>query len=208
MRNYYILLILLSSILLSGCESKQLNPEISANIVDTNEPIKETVQVTDEISNPDFILSADINPSQIVKYFMKDDVYYALVLQPSMNVLLTLPSNFKSTFVGVLRARKSDKAWSKYIEIKDVNPADKNNPYYLWLTKDQIRLTVVDQNGAGSGEGLMKVFKIENNKAELIGCYYYSGSDSANNYFSNTKNLSKFESQSMESCTNADIKIF
>jgi hypothetical protein len=128
-------------------------------------------------------------------------------MQNSMNVVLQTPADFKPQFVGVLRAQKEDTAWTKFIEIKDNIATDKNNPYYLWPLKNQLRLSVVDQNGAGSGEGIMKLFLIADDKATLSGCYYYSGSDTAENYFSNTRNISKFDSQPMEACNNAQISL-
>jgi hypothetical protein len=208
MKKYLILLLFVA--LISGCAGKKNTTNPIAQNLNLAEPLKEkTVSQasSEEIANPNLILPADVNAGQIQNFFQNGDLYYALVRRQSMNILTDTPSDFQPKFVGVLKAKQGDKAWTKYIEIKDLVATDKNNPYFLWTSKEQLRLTVVDQNGAGSGEGLLKLFKIENNQSSLIGCYYYPATGSAKEYFSDTKNFSKFTAQPMESCNNVELSV-
>lgn len=160
-----------------------------------------------EISNLNLILPSDINTGQIEKYFKMDNILFALVLRNSMNVVLTLPSSFTPMFSGVLVAKQGNTQWSKLIEIKDTKATDKNNPYYLMVDKQKLLLTVVDQNGAGSGEGIEKVFALsETNNWTLENCYYFGGSYSDpatdGDYFAFSTKFSSQTSQPIESCNN------
>ncbi|MFA6424010.1 MAG: hypothetical protein WCV83_01700 [Candidatus Magasanikbacteria bacterium] len=130
-----------------------------------------------EISKPDLILPKDINEGQIKKYFKIDNILFALVLRSSTNVVLSLPANFTTSFSGVLVAKQGDARWFKLLEITDVETMSKNNPYYLVVDNKELLLTVVDQNGAGSGEGMMKVYALsETTNWGLEGCFYFGAS--------------------------------
>lgn len=162
-----------------------------------------------EIVKPNLVLPPDVNANQITKYFKMDDIQFALVLRNSMNIQQPVPIDFKPSFVGILVAGQNDKQWSKLLEVKDidVNVSSENNPYYLFIENEKLLLTIVDQNGAGSGEGNMKVFALSEKVGwKLQGCYYYSGvtikapinSDS----YSFTANLNKQDRQPIETCIN------
>jgi hypothetical protein len=208
----YSFLLLLAFIILPGCGSKQLTlqqPITNTNGV-TNAPINKVVEpqsISGEIANPGLTLPTDINPAQVQKYFMFDGIYYALVMQSSMNIPLETKPDFKLQFIGVLKASKGESAWSKFIEIKDKNDTDKNNPYYLWQENNQLFLSVVDQNGAGSGEGIMKLIKIADNQANIIGCYYFPNPEPSETYFSNTRKYQQFDSQPIADCNNLLISL-
>ncbi|MCX6744113.1 MAG: hypothetical protein NTX82_01155 [Candidatus Parcubacteria bacterium] len=205
MKKYFVLFFFIT-IFLSACSSKQSTPQLSVNNAPINEPIAD-INTLDEITKPNLSLPADINSGQIQKYFLYGNIYYALVMQSSMNILLDAPVEFKPQFVGLLKANEGDNVWSKFIEIKDKIATDKNNPYYLWLDNKQLYLSVVDQNGAGSGEGIMKLFLIADDKTALNGCYYYPGTPTEIDYFSHTRNIGKFESQPLEICNNVQINL-
>lgn len=166
-----------------------------------------------EIENPNLSLPSDINAGQIKKYFQMDNILFALVLRNSTNVVLSLPENFEPSFAGVLVAEKGDTQWTKLVAVKDAVPTNKNNPYYLVVDGQKLLLTVVDQNGAGSGEGIEKVFALsEKNDWKLEGCYYFGGSYSDSltdgDYFAFSVNFSKQTVQPMKLCGDVQLVLY
>ncbi|MCX6739775.1 MAG: hypothetical protein NTZ49_00925 [Candidatus Parcubacteria bacterium] len=211
MSRYFVLFSLLALIFLSACGLKPNDRIIIAP--NTNDNVANVIPapvepVLREIDNPNFTLPEDINAGQIQKFFRLNEDYYALVMRSSMNVLLNVPADFKPQFVGLLKVEAGNTSWSKYLEIVDKIASAKNNPYHLWLDDGQLYLSIVDQNGAGSGEGVMKVFKLKGEKFISLGCYYYPGSESSLYYFSNTQNIEKFTVQKSDSCNNLDIIMY
>lgn len=166
-----------------------------------------------EVEDPDFILPNDIHQDQLNKFFKLDDIYFALVLQNSMNVVLNLPQDFEEAFVGVLIGYEEQNEWSKLLQIQDDDEADKNNPYYMWDEGDRLYLTIVDQNGAGSGEGIMKMFISPSAEEwDMEGCYYfganYNDPSTDGDYFEFSKNLEDQDEQPIEDCDNVSIVMF
>ena len=170
-----------------------------------------------EIDNPKLTLPADINEGQIKKYFTLDTTLFALVLLPSMNIPLSLPTNFTPSFSGVLIAKQGDTQWTKLVEIKDAGTIDKNrpsytnNPYYLIVDNKQLLLTVVDENGAGSGEGIMKVFALSGTDGwTLKDCYYfglhYSDPETNGDYFAFSTKFSEQTTEPKTTCIN-DVQL-
>lgn len=156
---------------------------------------------TEPVDKP---LPAGINAGQIQKYFKLGNLYLALVLQPSMNVLLSdVPVNYTASWVGVLAARVTDDTWTQLLQLTDQNQTDKNNPYYLWIEDNKIYLSVVDQNGAGSGEGHLKLLAL-NDQAQwqLAGCYYFDGNYTDGDYFIMSQRLELWEEIPMSECQN------
>ncbi len=164
----------------------------------------------EEIENPGLATPIDIHTGQIKKYFKMENILFALVLRNSMNISLTLPSDFTPQFSGVLVAKQGDSQWSKLIELRDVTKTDKNNPYYLLNDNQKLSLTVVDQNGAGSGEGIMKVFALsDRSNWELENCYYF-GENFSNptidgDYLAFSTNFSRQTPQPIESCNTVQL---
>ncbi len=203
MKKIFPISIILSSILLAGCPRANINTFQIINTLKSGASIQ-------EISAPatTLPLPPDIDQDQIEKYFKLGDILFALALRPSMNApMMTLPKGFIPSFSGVLIAGKNYKQWTKLLEIKDKTPGDssKNNPYFLWESGDQLFLSVVDQNGAGSGEGAMKIFTINETGAwELADCYYFGGSYSDpaldGDYFAFSSKLSKQEKLPIANC--------
>lgn len=226
MKKLPAILILTASVFLTSCAdvSKKENQEAlndNQKIVVNNEAgagmsimqaINNALQSNFEvfeIDNPGLILPADIDPLQVKKYFQISDIYFALVLKPSMNVYLGKAStefNQKIFFSGILIARKNESNWQKFLVIQDKEPDNKNNPYYLWSEKQKILLSVVDQNGAGSGEGIMKVFVLSGQSGwKLDGCYYFSGDYESTageyDYFAFSAKLSSHKTEPLENCS-------
>lgn len=207
------------SLFLAGCSvippqepTKQLeniNEQKFSFAKQINQSLKNNVTI-EEIANPKLTLPSDINAGQIKKYFKMDNILFALILRNSMNVSLSLPTDFISTFTGVLVAEQGDTQWSKILEIQDAKATNKNNPYYLMVDNQKLLLTIVDQNGAGSGEGIMNVFALsETNDWKLESCYYFGGSykDPATDgdYFAFSIKFSKQTTQPIESCNTVQL---
>lgn len=211
MSRYFVSFSLLALIFLSACGSKPDTRIVT--LTNTNDnftnlaptPVKPVLR---EIDDPNFTLPEDINAGQIQKFFRLDEDYYALVMRNSMNIVLNVPADFKPKFVGLLKVEAGNTSWSKYLEIIDKVASAKNNPYHLWLDDGQLYLSIVDQNGAGSGEGIMKVFKLKGKKFISLGCYYYPGSESSLHYYSNTRNIEMFTAQKSDDCNNLDIIMY
>ncbi len=150
-------------------------------------------------------LPAEINYYQIDRKFFKlGDIYLALVKQPSMNINLSgLPNNFSVSYVGLIATKADQQTWTELLKLEDENQTDKNNPYYLWVKDSKIYLSVVDQNGAGSGEGLMKVLTLnEQNHWVLTGCYYFSDTFNDGDYYQLSRELDKFAAKPLTECSN------
>jgi len=218
MKSKILMTIILATVFLAGCS--MLPPKEPAKLIEKNEQkLSLTTQINQslkngsvisEISNPNLTVPVDINDNQIKKYFKIDTILLALVLRNSMNVVLSLPADFAPTFVGVLAAEQGDTQWTKLIEVKDAEETNKNNPYYLMVDKQKLLLTIVDQNGAGSGEGIMTVFALsETGNWKLESCYYFGGSyndpSADGDYFAFSTNFSKQKSQPIESCNNVQL---
>jgi hypothetical protein len=138
--------------------------------------------------NPSYELPAEIDDAQIDKYYMIDDVIFALVRRPSMNVRLDIPKDFNANFSGLIAADTTNKEWKKLFSIQDKEITNKNNPYAIWIDQKALYVSIVDQNGAGSGEGIAKIVK----SSDLINwetdyCHYfgseYRGPDEDGDYF-------------------------
>jgi len=148
-----------------------------------------------------------IDQGQIVKTFQLGELYLGLVLRSSMNVVLDLPHEYVTTFSGVV-VSTDGKTWQKYLEIKDREPTAKNNPYYLWTDKGALYLSVVDQLGAGSGEGNLKLERLDSNGSwELVDCYYftYNGPLADGDYFAFSTRLDQLGMQPRSACENLEI---
>lgn len=164
---------------------------------------------------PSFILPSDINEAQIENYYLLGDVFMALVRRSSMNVYLeALPPGFNASFAGIIAADSTTGKWKKILTIRDSNTTDKNNPYAIWTDggyktpQRYLFLTVVDQNGAGSGEGFMKLLTSSDAKQwSQEQCYYFDSHVQGENYFLSTateisEGGSGFEKYSGKECNN------
>jgi hypothetical protein len=91
-----------------------------------------------------------------------------------MNVYLPGTEEKEITFSGVLFAKEGKQEWEKWVEVKDLQDGDKNNPYFLFIDEGMLHMTVVDQRGGGSGEGTMHLLALESkDNWSLKGCYYF-----------------------------------
>jgi len=95
---------------------------------------------------------------------------YAEVWRSSMNA----PIRNSTGYAGVVRRTAGATEWQEYIKIISEPDQAKNNPYKLWVG-DGLYLLLVDQFGAGSGEGTAKLIKVtpENDTYDQVKCFYY-----------------------------------
>jgi hypothetical protein len=129
-----------------------------------------------EVEKPAFALPYYVHEKQILKYFQLGEVYFALALRGSMNIYLRgLPRSFPVSFVGLLVASADDPTWRVFLEIQDQYIPGRNNPYYLWTEGHELFLAIVDDLGAGSGEGHAKVFStLSGNDWVIVDCLYFT----------------------------------
>jgi hypothetical protein len=162
-----------------------------------------------ETTMPDIPLPANILPAQIRKCFHLGQFYLALVLQPSMNIWLDLPAGVVPSFQGLLLTSEGASSWTPFLQIQDHAPTDKNNPYYLWTDQGKLYLTIVDQGGAGSGEGVMKLLALAPEGTwSLVGCYYfgtYSDPEQDGDYFQFSQRLDLQRALPAEDCANLEL---
>lgn len=158
-------------------------PPASAPIKPSNEPESPAPVPTVPSKKPVIsvlTLPPDIHLGQITKVVENE---FALVSRRSMNVpLLNVPASFDASFSGVLRWDDTTGRWVKFLVVTDVNPNDKNNPIDLWFEAPGgpsriLYLRVKDQNGAGSGEGVVKTLtpkNVEMSGWSIVQCYYHA----------------------------------
>jgi hypothetical protein len=94
---------------------------------------------------------------------------YVLVQRHGMN----FPISKSTNYAGVIRKPSETSEWKEYIKITSSPNSANNNPYKLWF-ENGLYLLIVDQVGAGSGEGQGKLLKITDSRATRIRCFYYT----------------------------------
>lgn len=159
-----------------------------------------------EVPAPAFDFPADVYASQVKKYFQLDDSYFALALQPSMNIPFA-PDALSGKFVGILYASAQQTTWSKLFLVNAAVPGNKDNPYWMWTHDNSLYLAVVDQTGAGSGEGIMKLLKLApEGEWVLDRCYYFGGSyngpETSGDYLAFAGRVDLQKSLSLGECAN------
>ena len=138
-------------------------------------------------------LPEGIHPGQIYKIItVMNATRYALVLQRSINFPLEqVPINLSPTFVGILSWNDETQTWEPFLQIQDIVSSDKNistiksNPVDLFFSKEYeenyaipFRIAIHDTDGAGSGEGIMRVMAPQDSSRiptwKVVDCYYYA----------------------------------
>lgn len=155
-------------------------------------------------SDPNFILPADIAPTQIKKVNRFNDLYFAVAMKSSSSIDLGV----STTFAGLLIADKNKGVWNKWVEIKDQTDdrslaSSGNNPYYFWNNeKGEIYLAVVDQNGAGSGEGNLKLYQYlhQERNWNLNSCYYTGNCQEPDGEFGCTQKIERMKKINSTEC--------
>lgn len=151
------------SLILSNNDGEKAYLEID---VSTGKAIKESFQKLPILQDP---FPIKYYKEQFGKTYKFNGYDYVLVRRPSMNFAIG-----KSThYAGVLKKPSGTSEWKEYIKITSSPDSAKNNSYKLWF-ENGLYLLIVDQNGAGSGEGYGKLIEISNKIATLINCFYYT----------------------------------
>lgn len=123
---------------------------------------------------PAFVLPQGIEKAQLHEPQKIEDTYFIIFLKSSFNIPIS--SNVQRS--GVLYAKDGDKNWEIFYEITDLMKGSsyKNNPYNFWKEGNTYFTVVVDNSGAGSGEGIGKLIRInaESKQWEILDCFYYS----------------------------------
>lgn len=117
-------------------------------------------------------LPSYIDSSQIVKgYKLGNDILFALYQKNSLNT----PIQSDSSQAGILVRRASDSIWESFLALQDTQVDAKNNPYYFWVKDTVMNVLIVDVQGAGSGEGIAKVFQLNKDLStwDMNNCFYY-----------------------------------
>ena len=90
----------------------------------------------------------------------------------------------------------------------------KNSIYRFWRDNEGYKGLLVDQNGAGSGEGNGKVILLEKGGYELLNCFYYVPEDFTGSYYDpltadEIDHIHKAVQSSLNSgCTNFALKSY
>jgi hypothetical protein len=160
------------------------------------------------IETPQIPLPEQVQPEQIKHYFQVGSIVFGLVLQPSSNVPLSITQ--PPAFTGLIVSHDG-RSWQDYLRIEDQDVTNRHNPYYLWAHEGQLYLSIVDQNGAGSGEGHMQLLQLmETGMWEVVGCYYfganYGDPSQDGDYFAFSQYLEQQQAQVAERCV-ADVVI-
>lgn len=189
------LILIIGLFLLTACTLNEI-----ANPIDKKKPAINDISLSDQIlqslegghniqyeaidgqqNYPD-----DVNPMQVADFFRLDDLYFALYRRSSINENIQA-SNANS---GVL-IKQNEEGWGKWLTVKDSGSAAGNNPYYLWSEQGNLYLLAADATGAGSGEGIAKVFQSADGGKnwEMTRCFYWVGPEFNQEYLDKNKNL-------------------
>jgi len=211
-----VFLLILSGWLLVGCiEVKEGDKQAIKEELEVGEvpgrisaSLSQGLEVL-EIDDPGFDFPEEIHRAQVEKYFRLGDLFFGLARQTSMNFNLSIlyREGFEVKFVGVLVGDEESRGWNKFLQIQDSQRTDSNNPYYLWSEEGKMFLTVVDQRGAGSGEGILKLMATTDGEDWRIeDCYYfgsnYRGPEEDGDYFEFSKELALHEKKEIKECDN------
>lgn len=103
---------------------------------------------------PLFEIPEGIYPNQLQKYYLIDGTYYAVYQKANLNY----PIVNSTSRSGILYAVEGDSKWKILFEIKEL-ARSKNNPVNFWKENGTLFVIIVDADGAGSGEGIAKLFE-------------------------------------------------
>lgn len=119
---------------------------------------------------PHLTLPGDLEEAQLTEPQKIADTYYVKFLKGNMN----FPVRSAVKRSGMLYANEGDAAWKIFYEIKD-ETSYSNNPYFFWNEGDQFYTVIVDSGGAGSGEGIGKLVRINKQTGswQIVDCFYY-----------------------------------
>ncbi len=188
--NYtrYYTLLFATLITLSGCGTQN---QISMSTTTINIPTSTTstpaaanTQDLLPISNFEAKnLPAEIQPGQIGPAFSDGKNTYLFIEQPNLNYPLNNIVKDTISFAGILHSQDNGKSWRIFFSIPEVIKVSKRpfNPISIFIKDNRLWVDLVDDNGAGSGEGVMARFSYNEQKWVKQNCYYFI----PENYYTN-----------------------
>jgi hypothetical protein len=198
-----LLLFSLICLLAAGCGSRQVIPLPPPIVQPTPSVYKEGAP-------------SDILPKQLGVVFTVGNTRYQLVQIPSMNVYLPGLSETLSNeeiaklWHGVLILRPGSSEWEKFYTIAHLTDADgplKFNPVGVFEQNSALYIDIVDNRGAGSGEGnLVRLTTTDGGKTwKQTGCYYFTP-EKYYSEFSTTGNLARIDPDGLDTNKYCDYK--
>lgn len=145
--------------------------EENTSKVDINQEIIKRIQLGQGIiekNNFQIKNIKDVPEERIDKIFQLDDILFAFVMQSNMNYYFDDIGDPELEFGGVLYSLDGGNVWEKLYIIKDVKEGDRlvrHNPINFFNDDLGLYLDIIDDRGAGSGEGnLVRLFSDDGGK--------------------------------------------
>lgn len=191
------------------------NLSVSSKHVQFGRSVEDAVGKLEELPEAEVQLTADgeFDVNQIVNTYKIGNYYVGLVANRNANLELDVSDDFEIKFSGIVYAKEGETKWTKLYNIKNAWENNTNSPYAMWVSDSYLFLTVVDDQGNGGGEGILKLMKTKDAvNWEKAGCYYFSGyqdPDIDGDYFNYSKNVSQFARvpESNPSCENFELQL-
>lgn len=122
---------------------------------------------------------SDEQKKYFIRYFQLGNLQLALGQEKSSNAYVDFTTeNNNGDLVGVWYSLPTDTEWKRFIHIRntfDEGVEARNNPFYIWNNKQTLHILLIDDAGAGSGEGYAKVLDSTENGVgwKISRCFYY-----------------------------------
>jgi hypothetical protein len=182
----------------------EIPPEVNNSVAQSGEVLdtitetpvikqQEKKQVESEILF-DFIVEnipADVLPGQIRGgVFQIDSKLYAMAYEPNLNFPMARITIKDIKWHGVLQSSDKGASWKKFFTIKDESDTSgqvKYNPVGVFAENGQLYIDIVNDRGAGSGEGYLKRYgtKDDGKMFAMTGCFYFTPEE----YYTNEGDL-------------------
>lgn len=188
-----LLIIFAVAMIAAGCNKTTQVPEQTNNQpAHTEENIPDAAKFTREeyeasIKDMPNIpgLPSDIYRTQVGKEVSIGNTKYLFILQGNSNYNIPIPDGENEKWAGILSSNGNGKTWKKFFTIKDPTVTEdgrtvtwRHNPLSITSVNGNIVIDLVDERGAGSGEGnLTRLSSINGTEWTKIGCFYYPGSE-------------------------------
>ncbi len=116
--------------------------------------LEETSLVEVPVPAQEFVIQ-NASTQQFRRFFKLDNYYLALVQHSSSNSFIASDVS-TSTGIWYASATNSILEWKPWLMI--IGPSYvENNPFYIWNEREVVHVLLIDNRGAGSGEGIAKV---------------------------------------------------
>lgn len=153
------------------------NAEAAASLIASNLKTDNIREISSSSVKP---TPSEEQKKYFVRYFQLGNLQLALAQEKSSNAYVDfVAENDNGTLVGMWYAQPTDTEWKQFLHIRNTTDEGieaRNNPFYIWNSKQTLHLLLIDDQGAGSGEGTAKVLdSIDNGQSWWISrCFYYT----------------------------------